>query len=91
MADAKRLYVIQQKLKDHILNLMPETVAQQVVQETALRFVQQNQVVLGGTYSPWTATETGGVFQDGTDAATWSAKLAQNLIAQTANIVLTPT
>jgi len=87
MANAKRLYIIQQKLEDGLLNLLPETVAQQVVQETALRFVQRNQILLGGTFSAWTPDETGGEFIDGTNESTWSAKLVQ--ATQTGNITLT--
>jgi hypothetical protein len=88
MANLKRLYEIQQKLVDGMLTLLPETVSQQVVQETALRFVQQNQVVLGGTFTQWGPDVRGGVFVNGTNAQTWSATLSQNLGSQTGNITL---
>jgi hypothetical protein len=85
---AKRLYIIQQKLSENgVLTLHPETVARQVIQETGLRFIQEHQLVLGGTYTPSIVGQDGGEFVDGTDAATWSAKILQG--SQTGNITLT--
>jgi hypothetical protein len=51
MADARRKYIIQQKLTDGMLTLWPETVGSQIIQETEYRLIGKNTILLGGTYS----------------------------------------
>jgi hypothetical protein len=60
--------------------LWPETIADQVIQQTNLRFINQNSLVLGSTL-------TNGVLNTGTSELGWTATLQKG--SQTANIVLT--
>ena len=89
-----RDYTIQQKLSGGMLSLHPETKVSQVLQETTLRFVQEHQVILGGSFSAISAVAdsghgtTGGDYVVGT-SGTWSAALLQDHASQTGNIILT--
>lgn len=96
MTNTLRDYIIQQKLSGGLLNLHPETKATQVLQETALRFVKENELVLGGTFSAIAALQdpdvgtTGGAFIDGEAIlGKWSATILQNQANQSGNIILT--
>jgi hypothetical protein len=60
--------------------LWPETIADQVIQQTDLRFINKDFLVLGSTF-------TDGVLNTGTSELGWTAKLQKG--TQTGNIVLT--
>jgi len=89
MAAETRIYKIQQKLDVGMLTMHPDTRTSSVIQETLLRFVQENQLVLGGTFGAIDVNGDSTGFIAGTNVSTWSATLLQNQANQTENITLT--
>jgi hypothetical protein len=68
--------------------LWPQTIGEQVLDQTSRRLLDTNSFRLGGTYLYDVDTKVN-TFTDGTSSSTWSALIQQNLAGQTGNITLT--